>query len=288
MIDRKQLKQDARAAMRETRPRPIWVALAVILILCVTQGLSFAVSGEYDAVRAMAGAAANGETASLMDVAASTATGRFASVITFALDLMTSVIAAGFALYALRLVRRAAPSFGDVFDAFGRFLRVVCVGLLRGFMVSAAAMLYVFVTALLATAGLGAYAPLIALPALAPLVVILIGYGLADFLAVDEAEYGAFQCLALSRMAMRGHMLEKLRLELSFIGWYAACLFPPVALWVYPYVTATRAAYYDLRVPQFLEEARQNPQAPPPPPPKYRAPGDDADDGGWDDDDPWG
>ena len=284
MIDRKQLKRDARDAMRETRPRPIWVALAVIFILCVTQGLSFAVSGEYDALRAVTEAMRNGETTSLMDVAVTTTTGRFASVITFALDLMTSVISAGFGLYALRLIRRAAPSFGDVFDAFGRFLRVVCVGLVRGFMVSAAVMLYAFVMALLLSAGLDAvYAPLAALPSLAPLVIILLGYSLADFLAVDEAEYGVFQCLALSRMAMRGHMIERLKLELSFIGWYAACLFPPAALWVYPYVTATRAAYYDKRVPQFLEEARRNPRVPTPPPPKYHAPGDD--DWDWDDDD---
>ena len=53
MIERKELKTEAREAMRETRPHPFWVTLAVTAILLLLQGLSLNLSGELDALRAM-------------------------------------------------------------------------------------------------------------------------------------------------------------------------------------------------------------------------------------------
>ena len=139
MTDRKELKQNAREAMRQTRPSPVLVTLAVVVILLVTQALSLSLSGELDAYLAMAESAVNGE---LILVQAAGAEGLLPWLLTLALDLMTMVISAGYTLYAMRAYRRKNPGFGDVFDAFSLFFRVIILAIMRSLIVSAASFIY--------------------------------------------------------------------------------------------------------------------------------------------------
>ena len=54
MIDRKELKYNARQIMGEARPRAVWVTLMVFGILLVLQVLSLGVNGDLAAYKAMA------------------------------------------------------------------------------------------------------------------------------------------------------------------------------------------------------------------------------------------
>ena len=254
MTDRKQLKQDAREAIRAAKPSPIVVTLAVLLILAVTQLLSLSLSGELDAIIAMVKKAAQGEIALVESTGDS---GLLPWLLTLALDLMTMVVSMGYTLYAIRVHRREGPGFGDVFDAFGLFLRVIVLSILRSFLMSIASVAY----ALPATA-LGMFidpltAALVCLPFMAVPYIVIYVYRLADYILLDHPDYPAIQCLGLSRLASSGRKWEMFKLDLSFLGWTLLCVFPPVLLWVMPYTRVTFAGYYDTVMPDFMEKFKR-------------------------------
>ncbi len=268
MIDCKELKRNARATMKEAHPHPALVTLVVLAILLVTQVLSLAVNGELALYRSLMQSAMDGELETVVyalvngsgSVSVRSGTGLIPWLLTLALDLMTMVISMGYSLYSLRVHRREHPGVGDVFDAFGRFFRVVVLSLLRGLIISTLSGIYVFVAAFVGTFVDMYLATVLCLPALAPMFMASYAYRLADFLVFDHPEYSAVQSLALSRMAMKGRKWELCKLDLSFFGWMLLCVFPPMILWVRPYMTVAAAGFYDRVVPAFWEEVktRQN------------------------------
>ena len=251
MTDRKLLKQNAREAIRGTRPSPVLVTLAVLLILLVTQALSLSLNGELDAYIAMAQNAARGR---FVLVEAEGSAGIFPWLLTIALDLMSMVVSMGYTLYAMRVHRRQSPGFGDVFDAFGMFFRVIVLSIVRSLLVSAASFAYA-----LPAAALGLYidpilAAVICIPFMAPIFIVMYVYRLADYILLDNPTFPAVQCLGMGRLASRGRRWEMFLLDLSFLGWTLLCVFPPALLWVRPYIAVTYAGYYDAVMPDFMED----------------------------------
>lgn len=261
MPDRKELKKNAREAIRGTKPSPIWVTLVVLVILLVTQVLSLSLNGDLDAYAAMAEKAANGE---FVLIESSGSTGIFPWLLTLALDLMTMVISMGYALYTLRVSRRQNPGFGDVFDAFSMFLRVIVLSLLRSILLSLVSVTYVLPATVLGLLMDPTIATVVCLPLMAPMFILAYAYRLSDFILLDTPGLPALQCLGLSRMAMRGKKWDMFKLDLSFLGWILLCLFPPAILWVRPYRQVTVAGYYDAVMPGFMEELRNRPMPQPP------------------------
>ena len=136
MIDRKKLKAGAREAMREAKPHPFWVTLAVSAILAILLGLSMYISGSFETYRELFRLAISGELlANAMSAAgaqtSSEGASGFGSFLVLALELMASVISVGYILYCLRVSRHIKASVGDVFDIFGMFLRALLVRVMR-------------------------------------------------------------------------------------------------------------------------------------------------------------
>ncbi len=256
MIDRKELKQEAREAIRSTRPSAVWVTLMVLAIMAVTQVLSLSVSGELEAYRTMAENAMNG-TFALAETSGDI--GMLPWLLTLALDLMTIVISVGYSLYCLRLSRRQDPGFGDVFDAFGVFFRAVWIGILRSVLVSLTSFIYAIPAGVMCLSMNPVWASLICLPLLAPMIVVAYAYRFAEFIMLDNPGLAGIQCMGLSRMATKGWKWEFFKLDLSFLGWYILCIVPFVILWVRPYVGVTVAGFYDKVMPGFLEELKNRP-----------------------------
>lgn len=280
MIDRKELKSNAREAMSQTRPHPFWVTLGVAAILTVVQVLSLSLNGELDAYRAMYENALAG---TITYVEASGSGGFFSWLLTLALDVMSMVVAVGYALYSLRLIRRQSPGFGDVFDAFGLFLRAVAVRILKAILILLWSLLfmlpvYLFMMIVLVSTGVAesgtvdvaaesalelvtsggtALVVLTVLAFVMELVGMLLAsyrYRLAEFILLDHPEFTAGQCLSLSRMAMKGRKWELFKLDVSFLGWFLLSLIPFVGLWVRAYHSAASAGWYERSFPAFMEE----------------------------------
>ena len=280
MTDRKTLKLRAREAMREAKPHPFWVTLAVAAILAVLMGLSMYIGGSFETYRELFRMIASGEllpgfVSGAEIQVSSEGTSGFGSFLVLALELMASVISVGYILYCLRVSRRIKASVGDVFDVFGMFLRALIVRVMRSVlmflwgMVFAMAVSVVLTVVLLITMPTGSpeeilavlNAPwllaVIALFVYVPMIVASYFYRLAEFFMLDNPGMSAFQSLSMSRMAMRGRKWELFKLDLSFIGWYLLSVVPFVGLWVEAYTTITTAGFYDAVSPLFMQELEQ-------------------------------
>lgn len=272
MIDRKELKANARAAMRGAKPHPALITLAVVVILAVTRFLSLNTSGDLAMYRGMLESAANGQLSDVYSYMQSgQSIGVFPWLLTLALNLMTMVVSMGYTLYTLRLMRGKNPGIGDVFDAFGIFLRVILLSIMKSVVVSLMSFVYAVPATILGMFMDPLAASMVCLPLFAPMFIVAYSYRLADYILLDNPGYPGIYCLMLSRMAMKGRKWELFKLDLSFIGWYLLCIIPVAVLWERPYRMAAVAGFYDAVMPGFMEEFKNRPK---PPKPIYRTPRD--------------
>lgn len=253
MTDRKELKRLAREAIRDTKPSPVWVTLVVLAILAVVQLLSLNLSGDLDAYIAMVKSVAAGDTATAQPAVSISP---LAWLLALALNLMSMIVSMGYTLYTLRVSRRASPGFGDVFDAFAMFFRVIVLSFVRSILVSS---VYAVPMSLLSTLIDPVSASMFCLPLIVPMFMLAYAYRLADYILLDNPSFAAIQCLGLSRFAMRGRKWDLFKLDLSFLGWILLCVFPPVWLWVRPYMSVTAAGYYDAVMPGFMAWLKTQP-----------------------------
>ncbi len=262
-IDRRELKQQARIAMGNARPRPYWVCLAYMVILTLLELLSMSLSGSIEAYKQMFLSARMGVVAYVEPVPMGGMTGWILDV---ALQIMTAVMAVGFVIYALRVWRHVHASVGDLFDGFGVFFRAVWIQLLPSLLIGLWSMLYAFPAATLVVMTRQSWWMIVLLPLLAPAIMASYSYRLATYVMLDRPELGGFQCVAVSRDMMRGHRWELFKLDMSFIGWGLLCAIPVVglflAIWLYVYMQVTEAGYYETLARQTMPG-----WAPPEPPP---------------------
>lgn len=313
MIDRKKLKADARQAMREAKPHPVWVTLAISAIVAVLIFLSLYISGSIETYGSLIRQALSGGLMrSVMSGGelglSSEGTGGFGSLLVMALELMAALLSAGYMLYCLRLTRHVKASVGDVFDIFGMFLRAVALRVMKSLLLLMFAMLFAVAFSFILTAALLGvslalynepersadllltamnapwFLPLSAALTYIPMFIASYFYRLGEYFMFDNPGMSAFQCLAMSRMAMHGRKLQLFLLDLSFIGWYLLSAVPFAALWVQPYITVTTANFYNETAPAFMQDmerklrARQETIERPPEHHGYHVPGQDRDD----------
>ncbi len=82
---------------------------------------------------------------------------------------------------------------------------------------------------------------------LIPGIVKSFSYAMTPFVLHDEPDLNAGEAIAKSARMMRGHKMDIFLLELSFIGWFIlGALSCGIAyFWIFPYYTATIAAFYE-------------------------------------------
>lgn len=257
-IQRKQLKSNARAAIRAGKGRIVWIGLVYgVLVLALTY-LSLRVSGDLAALQQMLAALEEG---SMELTLTESTTG--SSVLTLAIDVMVTMLGVGFVVACLATARSQRASVGNLFDGFACFLRALGVTILKYLIASACGMIYVLPVSLLMLLGgegLAVWAPVIGLPLLAPALRTFYSYRLAVYLLLDRPELSAFGCMHVSRRMMAGRRWELFRLDLSFIGWMIlGCAFLPAMVWVLPYMQVCFAGYYDALAAQCAEPAAAPP-----------------------------
>ena len=265
IIERRELKQQAKQVMRGVRPSPYWVSLLMMVIGLILTVLSMSLNGSLAAYRTMYEAAMQGR---LVYVEPQAVGGGIGWLLNLALDVMSWVIGVGFVIYAMRLWRREQGSVGNLFDGFGVFFRSVWIQLLPGLFMTAWSLLYVMpVSAMIAMTGQVWWA-VIGLPLLIPAVKAYFSYRLATYMMLDNPGLTCMQCIAFSREVMNGHKIEAFKLELSFIGWYLLGALIPVAgllviVWVNIYYQTVFAGYYDNLMADYM--ARSAPPVDMPP-----------------------
>lgn len=255
-MDRKLLKQQSKNLIRNAQPKPVVAAIIYILITAVLAFLSYKLVGGYDSslsnqLQEFAIEFENGNyidpdqfVYALQGATPSPA----ASLLDLAIDIVTAMLGAGFAIFCLRTIRGFEASYWNIFDSFAMFFRIIWLYIVEIFFISLWSLLLIF-----------------------PGIIAYYRYRMAIYLVLEHPEMSVMQCIRESKRLMTGHKGELFVLDLSFIGWallvalasYAgdeiAAMLPYSALtemltvvglgifvqfYVYPYIQLTAAGYY--------------------------------------------
>ena len=267
-INRKELKQQAREAMRQAKPRPYWIALLYFVIIAVLGVLSTTISGDWEAYQKMFDAAMSGAVPSVPTAGNNSFIG---GVLSLALEVMSIELGVGFTIYTLRVWRRMKAGAGDLFDSFGIFFRALWINILVSFIIGLWVLLYSLPVGVLmgvtVAAGNVEIAPwilVLGLPLLIPMWVASYAYRQSVFIMLDNPQLTCLQCVMLSKRMMKGYKWKLFVLDLSFIGWIILSIIPFVAFWVIPYMEITCAGYYDRLTQQYAIENAPPVQPEPP------------------------
>lgn len=249
--------------MRQARPAPFWVTLALLAVMAVLTVLGMSLDGTLAALRTMSAAALRGAVVYAEPVP----TGGFlGGLLSLALEIMTMVMSVGFVIYALRVWRREKAGVGDLFDGFGVFFRAIWISVLPALLLMMWSLIYVLPVSTLAVMT-GRLWPLAAgLPLLAPAIMASYAYRLAVYIMLDNPGASCWRCIRLSRQIMMGHKWQAFVLDLSFLGWALLCAVLPVAglillVWLEAYMQVTYAGFYCKLAEDFA--GRMAAQAPP-------------------------
>jgi uncharacterized membrane protein len=149
-------------------------------------------------------------------------------VIGWAVSLAAVVFDFGIAAFYLSVVRAGDIQFSTLFSAsFEGFAKKLGTMWLQ--------ILYIFLWSLLFWI---------------PGLVKSYSYAMTEYILLDNPELTANEAITKSREMMDGYKWKLFVLELSFIGWRILCMIPLLGtvlnlLYVNPYVTATRAQFYE-------------------------------------------
>ncbi len=219
-IDRRQMKLDARDAMRTHKPSVYMVTFVFLLITLILDTLSAKLqfpgmklseimrfTYQEDQIMALWQAAAHRSASSrLLDLA---------------VTIMSAMLTGGFTLFCLRVSQRREAGVGTLFDLFAWFFRFLWLNILIG--------IFIFLWSLLLVI---------------PGIIAAYRYSMAIFIFLDDPEKGALQCIGESKAMTQGYKGQIFVLDLSFIGWALLSVIPLVNIFTAPYMMVTRANYY--------------------------------------------
>jgi hypothetical protein len=248
-INRGELKQRSKDLIKAAKPSVILVALIYTALSFFIYILSARLMGvnitELDAERYLQ-YVADGN----VDYALATLDGMepptSSYLISLVLQVMSSIIGAGFVIFLLNTIRKAGACVGNLLDGFGFFLKIILLEVLEGIFIFLWSLLLVF-----------------------PGIIAAYRYRMALYILVDNPELSARQCLRKSKEMMKGHKWELFVVDLSFIGWSILASLPmlgyAVQIWTVPYTSLTYALYYEKLSGRDIYAAGSSGETMPPP-----------------------
>lgn len=217
-INRTAIKRNAKLLIAHTSPSPILVFLVYLLIALTIFYLSESISGELKVTQELLEQYQAGHYDFVPELPK---IGGWANFLLIALSVMNIMLFAGMTIYCLEICQMRKGSVGNLFDGFGMFWRVLLLMILE------AIFIYLWMLLLIV-----------------PGIIAIYRYRMALYILIDNPELGPLDCLRESKRLMTGHKWELFVLDLSFLGWYLLCLFPPASVWVEPYTRITYTNYY--------------------------------------------
>lgn len=237
--DRKAMKETARCAVRDSRPRAWLVTLVFVLVATALPALIRGIFNPMwelmpqllDELAEMIRTGQEPSDVWALDMTLSVLRGSVAMMfLSVLLGLFTMVMNYGYRGYALRLYQGQRAGVGALFSGFPVAGSAICTQIVTGF--------FVFLWTLLIELATGALMGLVgwlfedaawlstllggALTVAGCVLCVLVAfrYCLAPYYVVSGAGLGAMGSIRESKRAMRGNYLKKLALDLSFLGWF--------------------------------------------------------------------
>lgn len=193
------LKRGAIGFIRETKPSPLFASLLLFAVNSIVSWLNTFLTGSYYVAQDVTTAMLSGREVSWAQIyeLAAGYSSFWGTVLSIALSLCVAVISAGFAWYCLRVVKGESPEARSVLDSFGRFLKIIWLNIVMGFLIAVQFILLIV-----------------------PGVIATLRYSQAVYIMYEHPEYSVMQCIRESGRMMRGHKLQYFVLLLSFLGWW--------------------------------------------------------------------
>lgn len=242
--NRSQLKQSVKQAIRQTRPRPVWMTLLYLVITAVgaaviQQLLSGLNLGGYLAgyYLEMVLQGAQVETAARYVLERLLENGGQlvalillgSLVVSLVVYLWQSLMTVGFKGYCLEVARGKNPQIPSLFQAFPRAGSVLLTRILTGIFTFLWTLLFTLalLVVMVLAGGLATVVPLLGMllllvGLLAYLVAVIwvpLRYAMADYILLDQGVSG-MAAVRRSKEMMQGNTGRLFVLYLSFIGWY--------------------------------------------------------------------
>lgn len=224
-MNRIKLKLQAKEIIASGKPSPVAFSLLYVLVAAIIGVLSAKLVSININSNTLMGFIESSDIEAFYDYIVARAPSPAASILDFLLQIMLAVLNAGFAIFALNMVKGSSASLWNLLDGFNMFLRVLWLSILEGIFIFLWALLLVF-----------------------PAFIAAYSYRQALFLLIEHPEMSAYECLKESKRLMKGHKAELFFLDFSFIGWFLLSALPVIGylvdIWFAPFYKITNALYY--------------------------------------------
>lgn len=225
MLDRVQLKYEAKAITKNARESAYVFTLIYLAIGLVLDGIDYLVSGSPQAE-------VYGYLADYMPEAAVYLRGTepilhlpapavwFVSIV---ISLVTAVLGAGYILYTMNVRKGLITPYTTLFDGFLFAGKIILLEIVQ--------YIFVFLWSLLF---------------IIPGIIAGYRYRFALYNLCENPEIGVMEALNMSKAQTRGHKWELFVLDLSFLGWVILCglTLGILSIWIMPYIQQTDIGYF--------------------------------------------
>ncbi|MBQ0037541.1 MAG: DUF975 family protein [Clostridiales bacterium] len=219
MLDRAQLKREAKEINRSAHVSACLFALIYLAITFILQALDDYVSG--DVVAYMQKNFSEIPVPQfLLHAEFPTAVVLFVSI---AVTLLCFILEAGWALYLLGVRRGETMGYGTLFDGFSFAGKLILLNLLMTIFIALWSMLFVI-----------------------PGIIASYRYRFAVYNLCENPELGVMEALSMSKAQTAGYKGQLFVLDLSFIGWLllSSLTMGILLIWVAPYYEQTKVGYF--------------------------------------------
>ena len=223
MLDRVQLKLEAKAITKNARVSAYLFTLLYLVIILVLQGLDALVSGGMMAEYAylygdleMMEVLQYIPRLSLPPVAIT-----FISIV---ISLVSAILGTGYILYTMNVRKGLETPYATLFDGFLFAGKVILLQIVMGIFVFLWSLLFII-----------------------PGIIAGYRYRFALYNLCENPEMGVMEAIRLSKQQTMGFKLDLFVLDLTFIGWGILCglTLGILSIWIQPYIQQTDLAYFD-------------------------------------------
>ena len=223
MLDRVQLKLEAKAITKNARVSAYLFTLLYLVIILVLEGLDWLASGGIMAEYAyLYGDLEIME--ALQYVPRLSLPPLAVTFISIVISLVSAVLGTGYILYTMNVRKGLETPYATLFDGFLFAGKVILLQIVMGIFIFLWSMLLII-----------------------PGIVAGYRYRFALYNLCENPKIGVMEAINMSKAQTRGHKWELFVLDLSFIGWSILCSLTLgiLSIWIMPYMQQTDIGYFE-------------------------------------------
>ena len=226
MLDRVQLKYEAKAITKNAAVSAYLFTLLYLAIGLVISGIDWLISGAPQTQLVSYVEDYMPEFSMYLELTEPvlhlpTVVAGFLSIV---LSLVSAVLSAGYILYTMSVRRGIVTPYSTMFDGFLFAGKVILLQIVISIFVFLWSLLFVI-----------------------PGIIAGYRYRFALYNLCENPEMGVMEALNMSKVQTRGHKWELFVLDLSFIGWNILCglTLGILSIWITPYIQQTDIGYFE-------------------------------------------